>query len=163
MVERLSWSMTAITYFGEMLVASLLAIVLLAISPLETTYAGALFAGGAVAWTLSEYVVHRFVLHSLAPTQHALYHANPDEPVLTVFWKIWACFALVYSIAGGVFLAGSLIAYGWYLFVHHCANHRPSNLPLPQASRSTTRQPGRTKSRRGPNRKTRDRSPAPTS
>ncbi|WP_298376881.1 hypothetical protein [uncultured Bradyrhizobium sp.] len=155
--------MTAITYFGEMLVASLLAIVLLAISPLETTYAGALFAGGAVAWTLSEYVVHRFVLHSLAPTQHALYHANPDEPVLTVFWKIWACFALVYSIAGGVFLAGSLIAYGWYLFVHHCAHHRPSNLPLPQASRSTTRQPGRTKSRRGPNRKTRDRSPAPTS
>lgn len=163
MVERLSWSMTAITYFGEMLVASLLAIVLLAISPLETTYAGALFAGGAVAWTLSEYVVHRFVLHSLAPTQHVLHHANPDEPVLTVFWKIWACFALVYSIAGGAFLAGSLIAYGWYLFVHHCAHHRPSNLPLPQASRSTTRQPGRTKSRRGPNRKTRDRSPAPTS
>jgi hypothetical protein len=111
MVERLSWSMTAITYFGEMLVASVLAIVLLAISPLETRYAGMLFAGGAVAWTLSEYVVHRFVLHNLTPTQHALHHANPDEPVLTVFWQIWACFALVYSIAGGPFLAGALIAY----------------------------------------------------
>ena|SRR5215212_10229954 len=82
--RRLSWSMTAITYFGEMLVASVLAITLLAISPLETRYAGALFAGGAVAWTLSEYAVHRFVLHNLTPTQHALYHANPDEPVLTV-------------------------------------------------------------------------------
>jgi hypothetical protein len=58
MVERLSWSMTAITYFGEMLVVSVLAIVLLAISPLEPRYAGVLFAGGAVAWTLSEYVVH---------------------------------------------------------------------------------------------------------
>ena len=35
MVERLSWSMTAITYFGEMLVVSVLAIVLLVISQLE--------------------------------------------------------------------------------------------------------------------------------
>lgn len=95
--------MTAITYFGEMLVASVLAIMLLAISPLETRYAGALFAGGAVAWTLSEYVVHRLVLHNLTPTQHALHHANPDEPVLTVFWQIWICFALVYWIAGGAF------------------------------------------------------------
>ena len=71
MVERLSWSITAIAYFGEMLVVSVLAIVLLAISPLEPRYAGALFAGGVVAWTLSEYVVHRFVLHNLTPTQHA--------------------------------------------------------------------------------------------
>ena len=71
--------MTAITYFGEMLVASVLAIVLLAISPLEARHAGALFAGGAVAWTLSEYVVRRFVLHNLTPTQHALHHANPDD------------------------------------------------------------------------------------
>ena len=126
--------MTAITYFGEMLVASVLAIVLLAISPLEATHAGALFACGAVAWTLSEYVVHRFVLHNLTPTRHALHHANPDEPVLTVFWQIWVCFALVYSIAGGAFLAGALIAYAWYLFAHHCAHHRPGNLPLPLLS-----------------------------
>ena len=88
MVERLSWSMTAITYFGEMLVVSVLAIVLLVISQLEPRYVGALFVGGAVAWTLIEYAVHRFVLHNLTPTQHALHHANPDEPVLTVFWQI---------------------------------------------------------------------------
>jgi hypothetical protein len=75
--------------------------------------------------------IHRFVLHNLTPTQHALHHANPDEPVLTVFWQIWVCFALVYSIAGGAFLAGALIAYAWYLFVHNCAHHRPGNLPLP--------------------------------
>jgi hypothetical protein len=74
--------------------------------------------------------IHRFVLHNLTPTQHALHHANPDEPVLPVFRQIWVCFALVYSIAGGAFLAGALIAYAWYLFVHHCA-HRPGNLPLP--------------------------------
>lgn len=51
--------MTAITYFGEMLVASALAIVLLAISPLRMSSDAVLFAGGVVALTLAEYVVHR--------------------------------------------------------------------------------------------------------
>jgi hypothetical protein len=54
--------MTAIVYFGEMLVASLLAIVLLAISQLRMSSNAVLFAGGVVALTLAEYVVHRFVL-----------------------------------------------------------------------------------------------------
>src|SRR6202051_4021924 len=107
--------MTAITYLGEMLVASLLAIVLLAISQLGMSSDVLLFAGGVVALTLAEYVVHRFVLHGFAPTEHRLHHANPGGAVLTIFWQIWICFALVYLIAGGAFVAGALIAYAWYL------------------------------------------------
>ena len=57
--------MTAIVYLGEMLVASLLAIVLLAISRLRMSSDAVLFAGGVVAWTLAEYVVHRFVLQGI--------------------------------------------------------------------------------------------------
>jgi len=123
--------MTAIIYFGEMLVASLLAIVLLAISQLRMSSDAVLFAGGVVALTLAEYVVHRFVLHGFAPTEHRQHHANPDGAVLTIFWQIWICFALVYLIAGGAFVAGALVAYAWYLFVHHCAQHGPDKLPLP--------------------------------
>src|ERR1700686_4864054 len=67
--------MTAITYFVEMLVASALAIVLLAISPLRMSSDAVLFAGGVVALTLAEYVVHRFVLHGFAPIEHRLHHA----------------------------------------------------------------------------------------
>jgi len=67
-----------------------------------------LFAGGVVAWTLAEYVVHRFVLHGFAPTEHRLHHANPDDPVLTIFWQIWICFPLFYLIIDGAFVAGSL-------------------------------------------------------
>ena len=96
--------MTAIIYFGEILVASSLAIVLLAISQLRMSSDAVLFAGGVVAWTLAEYVVHRFVLHGIAPTEHRLHHANPDDAVLTIFWQIWICFALVYLIAGGALL-----------------------------------------------------------
>src|ERR1035438_9783757 len=42
-----------------------------------------------------------------------------------------AAFALVYLIAGGAFVAGALVAYAWYLFVHHCAHHGADKLPLP--------------------------------
>jgi hypothetical protein len=45
--------MTSITYFGEMLVASALAIVLLAISPLRMSSDAVLFAGGVIALTLA--------------------------------------------------------------------------------------------------------------
>jgi sterol desaturase/sphingolipid hydroxylase (fatty acid hydroxylase superfamily) len=123
--------MTAIIYFGEMLVVSISAIVLLVISPLGIGSAAAAFASGVVSWTLAEYAVHRFVLHDLAPREHGLHHANPDESVLTIFWQIWICFALVYFIAGGAFLAGALVAYAWYLFVHHCAHHGHKHLRLP--------------------------------
>ena len=43
--------MTATIYFGEMLVASLLAIVLLAISQLGMSSDAALFVAGVVVWT----------------------------------------------------------------------------------------------------------------
>ena len=123
--------MTAAIYFGEMLVASLLAIVLLAVSQLGVSSEVGLCVGGVVTLTLVEYVVHRFVLHGFAPIEHRLHHANPDGAVLTIFWQIWICFALVYLIAGGAFIAGALIAYAWYLFVHHRAHHGPDKLPLP--------------------------------
>ncbi len=110
---------------------ALLAIVLLAISQLRMSSDAVLFAGGVVAFTLAEYLVHRFVLHGFARTEHRLHHANPDGAVLTIFWQIWICFALVYLIAGGAFVAGALVAYAWYLFVHHCAHHGPDKLPLP--------------------------------
>ena len=121
--------MTAAFYLGEILVGSLLAIVLLVTSHLRMSADAALFTAGIVAWTLAEYLVHRFVLHDLIPTQHGLHHAHPDAPVLTIFWQIWLCFALVYLIAGGAFLAGALVAYSWYLFVHHCAHHSAESLP----------------------------------
>ena len=123
--------MAAIIYFGEMLIAPLLAIVLLAISPLEVTSISELFIAGIVVWTFAEYVFHRFVFHKFLPKEHGLHHAHPEEPVRKILWQIWVCFALVYLIAGGVFLAGALVAYAWYLFVHHCAHHGPDKLPLP--------------------------------
>jgi hypothetical protein len=128
--QRLGWAMTAIIYFGEMLVASLLAIVLLAISQLGMSSDAVLFVGGVVALTLAE--CRASLCAAWFRTNRTwLHHANPDCAVLRIFWQIWICFALVYSIAGGAFVAGALIAYAWYSFVHHCAHHGPDKLPLP--------------------------------
>jgi sterol desaturase/sphingolipid hydroxylase (fatty acid hydroxylase superfamily) len=121
--------MTAIVYFGEMLAASLVAVVLLEISPLSISSDALLFGAGMVAWSLAEYIVHRFVLHGFSATEHRRHHANPYGPVLTIFWQIWVCFALAYLFAGEAFVAGVLVAYAWYLFVHYQAHHGPDSLP----------------------------------
>jgi sterol desaturase/sphingolipid hydroxylase (fatty acid hydroxylase superfamily) len=118
----------AITYFGEMCLAPFLGIFLFANSSRTFGDAAALIATGAIAWTLAEYVGHRFVLHRLMPTQHRIHHAYPGKPVVSISWQIWVCFAVVYLIADGAFLAGSLVAYAWYLFVHHCTHHSAGRL-----------------------------------
>ena len=117
-------------YFGEMIFSCAMAVVLLAASShLHAKYRVALFAGGFVAWTLAEYAVHRFVLHNLAPKEHGLHHAHPDEAVTRIFWQIWICFGLVGLLAGGAFLSGALVAYSWYLFAHYAAHQSPGILP----------------------------------
>ena len=68
--QRLGWAHDRHHLFRRNTIASLLAIVLLALSRLRMGPDTVLFAGGVVAWTLAEYVVHRFVLHGFVPTEH---------------------------------------------------------------------------------------------
>lgn len=118
-----------LTYWAEIVLAPVLALYLIASSSLPLDVIPGLVLGGAVAQTLAEYGVHRFVLHDLAPVQHRLHHAKPNDVISSIFWPIWAAFAVVYLIAGGAVLAGILLAYTWYLFVHHCAHHGRNALP----------------------------------
>ena len=62
--------MTVVIYLGEVIFAIALAIMLLAASTLEFSIAIFLFCCGFVAWTLAEYITHRFVLHAITPVQH---------------------------------------------------------------------------------------------
>jgi sterol desaturase/sphingolipid hydroxylase (fatty acid hydroxylase superfamily) len=122
-------SMTVAIYFGELTLAIAIAIALLAISTLTSSITAVLFCCGAVAWTLAEYITHRFVLHAIAPVQHGIHHARPQDAIDKIFWQIWLAFALLYLIVGSAVLAGVLVAYAWYLFVHYCAHHNPAILP----------------------------------
>jgi sterol desaturase/sphingolipid hydroxylase (fatty acid hydroxylase superfamily) len=128
-MKSLRRAIGTIGYFGEMFLAPLIAIVLFAKSPLGWIETAMVASVGIITWTFAEYAVHRFVLHRFAPTQHGTHHAHPGEPVLSIFWQIWVCFAVVYLFVGGAFLAGALAAYAWYLFVHHCAHHSHDRIP----------------------------------
>jgi len=121
--------MTVAIYFGELIFAIALAIVLLATSTFKPSLTLLLFCCGVAAWTLAEYITHRFVLHAIAPVQHGIHHAHPKDAIDKIFWQIWLAFAVVYLTIGGAVLAGALVAYAWYLFVHYCAHRNPAILP----------------------------------
>jgi sterol desaturase/sphingolipid hydroxylase (fatty acid hydroxylase superfamily) len=121
--------MTAVIYIGELAFAAAVAIVLLAASAFGPPITIVLFCCGLVAFTLAEYLTHRFVLHAIAPVQHRIHHARPHDPIDKIFWQIWVGFAVLYVTAGGAVLAGALVAYAWYLLVHYCAHHNPAILP----------------------------------
>ena len=116
-------------YFGELVFAATFAIVLLASSTLKPSITVILLGCGLVAFTLAEYITHRFVLHAIAPVQHGIHHARPRDAVDKIFWQIWVGFVALYFTTGGAVLAGALFAYAWYLFIHYCAHHNPAILP----------------------------------
>jgi len=124
-------SMTVAIYFGELISATALAVVLLTISTSKSSIALILFCCGLLTFTLAEYITHRFVLHAISPVQHRLHHARPREPIDRIFWQIWLAFVVVYLTTGGALVAGALVAYAWYLFVHYCAHQNPAVLPAP--------------------------------
>ena len=122
-------TMTFAVYFGELIFATAVAIVLLATSTFKPSITILLFGCGGVAWTLAEYITHRFVLHAIAPVQHGIHHAHPKDGIDKIFWQIWVAFVVVYMTTGGAVLAGALVAYAWYLFVHYCAHRDFAILP----------------------------------
>ena len=92
--------MTAAIYLGEVVFSIAVATVLLAASSFKSCTAILLFGCGVWAWTLAEYITHRFVLHAIAPLRHGLHHARPRDAVDKIFWKIWLTFAVLYPISG---------------------------------------------------------------
>jgi surface polysaccharide O-acyltransferase-like enzyme len=93
--------MTVAIYFGEIVFAVSVAIALLVTSTLEPSITAILFCCGLMAWTLAEYVTHRFVLHAIAPVQHGIHHARPNDAIDKIFWQIWLAFVVLYLMAGG--------------------------------------------------------------
>src|ERR1700730_16046756 len=104
-------TITVAIYFGELIFAIAVAIALLVASTLKSSITAILFCCGLIAWTLAEYITHRFVLHAIAPVQHGIHHARPQDAIDKIFWQIWLAFVVLYLMAGGAILAGALVAY----------------------------------------------------
>jgi hypothetical protein len=54
------------------------------------------------------------VLHAIAPVQHGIHRARPQDAIDRIFWQIWLAF-VAYLTTRGAVLAGVLVAYAWYL------------------------------------------------
>jgi cyclopropane-fatty-acyl-phospholipid synthase len=103
--------------------------------------AGAWVAAGLAMWTLVEYLLHRFLLHRVAPFRgwHARHHRRPAALIATpTLWTatlfvllvfapalaalgLWRALALTLGMVGG-YLA--------YTLVHHGVHHAGGRLPL---------------------------------
>jgi sterol desaturase/sphingolipid hydroxylase (fatty acid hydroxylase superfamily) len=89
---------------------------------------------GVGAWTVVEYLVHRFIFHgnSVLARMHDRHHANPRELIGSPAWASgllgligivvpsWALFGfyLATAVTGGI-----VTGYLWYVFVHYSAHH----------------------------------------
>jgi sterol desaturase/sphingolipid hydroxylase (fatty acid hydroxylase superfamily) len=74
-----------------------------------------LFALGLLAWTIIEYLLHRFAFHGFAP--HCEHHAQPADPVFIVapLWLSLPATAILlaaFSLAARSFAAGASIVAG---------------------------------------------------
>lgn len=104
-----------------------------------------LFAAGLLIWSLVEYVLHRFLFHTLKPEPgkegryllHGYHHDFPDDPMRLVMvpigsWPLGVAWALVFYFAFGAAyfmpaLAGSAAGYISYDWIHYYTHHaRPT-------------------------------------
>jgi len=100
-------------------------------------------ATGAFIWTLFEYLLHRFVLHHMAPFA-AMHDAHHQAPRAFVGTPTWLSMSVILGVvflpawALGSFNAASGLAVGvmagffWYGLVHHAIHYRR---PRPLATR----------------------------
>jgi sterol desaturase/sphingolipid hydroxylase (fatty acid hydroxylase superfamily) len=121
------------TFYGA--VSAALAGSLLLAGPRDQRLGLAVLAlAGMAGWTFVEYVLHRFVLHRVAPfrTWHAEHHRRPTALVCTpTILSAGLIIALVFVpglIVGGLWPAcavtfGMLTGYLAYAIVHHAVHH----------------------------------------
>jgi cyclopropane-fatty-acyl-phospholipid synthase len=109
---------------------------LLAASPVGTGWVLLLWvAGGSVLWSLLEYLLHRFVLHGVAPFSHwhADHHLRPQALIASPIVLSLSLFLLLGAMPAWWLLGdwpamalslGLLTSYLVYGLTHHATHHR---------------------------------------
>jgi sterol desaturase/sphingolipid hydroxylase (fatty acid hydroxylase superfamily) len=103
-----------------------------------------LFFGGLLVWTLTEYLLHRFVFHYEPKTEmgkklhflaHGVHHDYPNDslrlvmpPVISVPLAV-LFYALFHLLLGETllppFFAGFIVGYLFYDMIHYATHHAP--------------------------------------
>jgi sterol desaturase/sphingolipid hydroxylase (fatty acid hydroxylase superfamily) len=131
-------SLNKLSYFGDF-AACLLALLGLALTTLVSVNASdsiwwiVALIGGVGLWTLTEYLVHRWIYHKI-PVIRAYHEAHHQQPLALlgspVGFGIAVIFLVVYLpikpfslvLASGL-TCGTLLGYFGYMLVHHAVHH----------------------------------------
>lgn len=120
------WKMSALAYFLDFFTAPLFILIALCLGPIQW---GQLLAG-LLIWSLVEYLVHRFLFHSLYRHEHWTHHLDPLEYIGISSWKTSAVYAGLLLLAWLTHLtsafAGLVIGYFLYIALHYVM-HRPNH------------------------------------
>jgi sterol desaturase/sphingolipid hydroxylase (fatty acid hydroxylase superfamily) len=91
----------------------------------------AAFGAGYLAWTLAEYLIHRFVFHRLYRRAHGAHHRRPDDYFGAQPWQALFGNAAAYGVLVALFGAalgacaaiGLFAGYLAYVFIHDRIHH----------------------------------------
>jgi len=131
-------------YHADFAIYAIVLGVLVATAALSTNWVQRLhwfaaFTVAAASWTLLEYLLHRFLLHRVAPfaAMHGVHHDSPRAYVGTPTWAtlaiIWlsvfvpAWRGVSFNVASGL-TAGVMLGFLWYGIVHHVIHYRRPRL-----------------------------------
>jgi sterol desaturase/sphingolipid hydroxylase (fatty acid hydroxylase superfamily) len=120
------WLMSSVAYYMDFFSMPLFIGLAVYLAPLDI---GQAFAG-LLGWTLVEYLVHRFLFHSLYRREHWTHHVDVLAFIGVSSWKTSSAFALFllfawYTQLTSVF-AGAVTGYFFYISVHYVM-HRPQH------------------------------------
>lgn len=123
-----------IRHFGDFLTVPVTSVIFIDLGGVDRLY---LVLAGLVAWTLLEYLVHRFVLHRISSAGrrlHQLHHDHPNDPdaerssLSTPLIGLPIGFLLIATagvLDGSAIFAGLLLGYLAFITIHYAVHRRP--------------------------------------
>ena len=126
--------MRRIRHFGDFVTVPLASVIFIDLAGVERLY---LVLAGLAAWTLLEYLVHRFIFHrysSVGRRLHQLHHDDPNDPdaerssfstPLIAFLTGFLLIAVAGVEDGSAIFAGLLLGYLAFITVHYAVHRLP--------------------------------------
>jgi sterol desaturase/sphingolipid hydroxylase (fatty acid hydroxylase superfamily) len=125
--------MRRLRHFGDFVTVPLAIVIFAGLAGIDRLH---LVLAGIAAWTLLEYLVHRFVfhIHSMGRRLHQLHHDNPSDPdaerssLTTPLLALPVGFLLIGAAGledGSAIFAGLLSGYLVFIVIHYAVHRWP--------------------------------------
>lgn len=130
-----AFGLGAVGYYMDFVLAPPVAALMIwvAIGGLGVMAVVGLAVAGFIAWTLAEYLIHRFMFHGfpMLRRMHDVHHAHPKDyigvasyGVALVAVVVWLLLAMMMSVAASCgAVAGVVLGYLFYIVIHDRFHH----------------------------------------